>query len=104
MANSERTKKLTRDLDNKMIGGVCSGIAAHYGWDPNITRIVFFLLGGLGFWIYLFLWVVLKPSNKDSYNSNSSYAQISNISNCSKCKNPIDSKAAECEWCGNKIC
>ena len=55
MTNSGRTKKLTRDLDNKMIGGVCSGIAAHYGWDPNIMRIVFFLLGGLGFWIYLFL-------------------------------------------------
>ena len=64
MSNQERAKRLARDLDNKIIAGVCSGLGAHYGWDPNIIRIIFFFTGGLGMWIYLFLWVTLKPATK----------------------------------------
>ena len=38
------TKKLYRDPDNKVIGGVCSGIAAYFGWDVTVLRIILILL------------------------------------------------------------
>ena len=37
-------KRLYRDPDNKVIGGVCSGIAAYFGWDVTIVRIILILL------------------------------------------------------------
>ena len=33
-------KRLFRDPDNKVLGGVCSGIAAYFGWDVIILRII----------------------------------------------------------------
>ncbi len=38
-------KKLVRNKTNKMIGGVCSGVADYFGVDPTIVRIVWVLLG-----------------------------------------------------------
>ena len=37
-------KRLFRDPDNKVLGGVCSGIAAYFGWDVIILRIILILL------------------------------------------------------------
>jgi phage shock protein C len=55
---------LTRS-DNRVIGGVCAGIAERYGWKPRNVRIAFVLSGilpGPQFVIYLVLWAVLpKP-------------------------------------------
>lgn len=36
-------KKLTKS-DNKMIFGVCAGIAEYFGWDITITRIIYTIL------------------------------------------------------------
>ncbi|HOS51142.1 MAG TPA: PspC domain-containing protein, partial [Bacillota bacterium] len=36
-------KRLTRDMRNKMIGGVCSGLANYLDIDPTIVRIVWAL-------------------------------------------------------------
>ena len=36
--------RLYRDPDNKVIGGVCSGIAAYFGWDVTVLRIILILL------------------------------------------------------------
>ncbi|MBP3343678.1 MAG: PspC domain-containing protein [Bacteroidales bacterium] len=36
-------KKLFRDLSNKVIGGVCSGLAAYSGTDPVLVRLIFVL-------------------------------------------------------------
>jgi phage shock protein C len=33
-------KKLTRNRDDKWIGGVCAGIADYTGVDPNLVRLV----------------------------------------------------------------
>ena len=35
--------RLYRNTDDKIIGGVCSGLANHLGIDPTILRIIFFL-------------------------------------------------------------
>lgn len=37
-------KRLFRDPDNKVIGGVCSGLAAYFGWDVTVLRIILILL------------------------------------------------------------
>ena len=38
----ENEKKLTRS-SNRMIAGVCAGIAEYFGWDPTLLRIVYVL-------------------------------------------------------------
>lgn len=55
-------KKLMRDPDDKMLGGVCSGLAHYFGIEPIWIRIVlvlFFLLGGSGVLAYIILWIVM---------------------------------------------
>ncbi len=55
-------KRLRRSSDDKVIAGVCSGLADYFGIDPVIIRLVFlvlFLAGTIGFWPYLILWLVM---------------------------------------------
>jgi len=57
---------VVRNSNDKIIGGVCSGIANAIRIDPTVVRVLFALLsfgGGTGILIYLILWVVLpeKP-------------------------------------------
>lgn len=61
---------LTRTMDNKIIAGVCGGIAAEYKIDPVLVRLGFILLIPLGvvigtFLLYIILWVIMPeaPSN-----------------------------------------
>lgn len=58
-------KKLLRDENDKILGGVCSGLAAFLGIDPVIVRIITFLLiwaWGFGLLIYIVLWLALPSS------------------------------------------
>ncbi len=58
-------RRLYRNEDDKVIGGVCSGIAAYFDIDPLIIRIAFavsFFGFGFGFLIYLFLMIVLPKA------------------------------------------
>ena len=41
---AEPFKKLYRDLNDKVIGGVCSGLGAYFGVDPVMIRLIFVLL------------------------------------------------------------
>lgn len=57
-------KKLSRS-NNKMIGGVCAGIADYLGLDPTIVRIVWVLMlffAGFGILLYLILWIIMPKS------------------------------------------
>jgi phage shock protein PspC (stress-responsive transcriptional regulator) len=47
------------------LGGVCSGIAAYFGVDPIIVRILFIVFGftGVGFLLYILLWIFVPGSN-----------------------------------------
>lgn len=65
----QEKKKLFRDPDNKMIGGVCSGLAWYFDFDVTLVRIVMLLLLFLatgGFWLYVILWVVVPLANTPS--------------------------------------
>ncbi|HEV2831792.1 MAG TPA: PspC domain-containing protein [Hanamia sp.] len=58
-------KKLYRDDNHKILGGVCSGIAAYFGIDPVIVRVLFIVFGitGVGFILYILLWIFVPGSN-----------------------------------------
>jgi phage shock protein PspC (stress-responsive transcriptional regulator) len=55
--------KLTKDMENSMIFGVCSGISKYSGVDTTIIRLGFILgaifTGSVLFWVYLFLALVM---------------------------------------------
>ncbi|MFY8003774.1 MAG: PspC domain-containing protein, partial [Chitinophagaceae bacterium] len=51
------SRKLFRDENHKILGGVCSGIANYFGIDPIIIRIIAILTFGIVFIPYLILWV-----------------------------------------------
>ena len=58
----ENEKKLTRS-SNRMIAGVCAGIAEYFGWDATLLRIVYilatFFTAFAGVIIYIILWIVM---------------------------------------------
>jgi phage shock protein PspC (stress-responsive transcriptional regulator) len=59
---SWKGKRLYRDENNKILGGVCSGIAAYFGIDPVIVRILF-IVSGIGLLAYILLWMFVPGSN-----------------------------------------
>jgi phage shock protein PspC (stress-responsive transcriptional regulator) len=60
-----QTRRMYRDPDDSILGGVCSGIAAYFGWDPLWVRLGFagmFLLFGTGIILYIVLWIVIPKA------------------------------------------
>jgi len=58
----ENVKKLQRDTQHRVIGGVCSGLANYFDIDAVLVRLLFiiaFLAFSTGFWIYLIMWIVI---------------------------------------------
>jgi phage shock protein C len=55
-------KRLQRSRTEKMIGGVCGGLADYFTVDPTIVRVLWVLLallGGAGILLYVILWVIM---------------------------------------------
>jgi phage shock protein PspC (stress-responsive transcriptional regulator) len=58
-------RRIYRDPDRRIIGGVCAGLGAYFNWDPIIWRVLFGALviaGGFGIALYLILWIVLPEA------------------------------------------
>ena len=56
-------RRLTRSR-NKMIAGVCAGIAEYFGWDVTLFRILYVIVSILsvafpGILVYVVLWIVM---------------------------------------------
>ena len=60
---SERPKRLYRDEQNKVLGGVCSGIANYFGLEPLLVRILWIFLIGVNILGYLILWIAVPSSS-----------------------------------------
>ena len=59
--------KLVRSTSNKMVGGVCAGIADAYGYDVTLVRIItaaLVLFAGAGPVLYLIAWMIM-PSDEN---------------------------------------
>ena len=57
-------RRLYRNPTDKVLGGVCSGLAAYFDSDPVLLRIVFVVLFfiGIGFLLYLIMWIVVPQA------------------------------------------
>ncbi len=75
-------KRLFRSRKEKLIGGVCGGLANYFAIDPVIVRIFFvilFFLKGIGLISYIVCWIVMPEErhtadyNTDAEDSTSSY-------------------------------
>ena len=56
-------KRLYKTSDNKMIGGVCNGLAEYFDVDPTIIRliwVIFAFCAGGGVLAYLIAWSIMK--------------------------------------------
>jgi phage shock protein PspC (stress-responsive transcriptional regulator) len=62
----EKTKRrIYRDVDNRLLGGVCSGLAAYFAIDVVWIRLIFVILTLMvfsGLLVYLLLWLVIPPA------------------------------------------
>ncbi|MCP4726551.1 MAG: PspC domain-containing protein, partial [bacterium] len=62
-------KQVYRSRTNRMIAGVCSGIADYFNIDPTIVRILFaasFFVGGVGLIGYIVCWIVIPEGEYGS--------------------------------------
>ncbi len=65
---SQPRKRLYRNLNNKVLGGVLGGLATYLGWDANIMRLLYVVLCCVTYvWpltlIYLIAWMVIPAAN-----------------------------------------
>ena len=68
-------KKLYRSVTDKMLAGVCGGLAEYFAIDPVIVRLIFVLaviFGGSGILAYIILWIIIpqKPYIITPFNTN----------------------------------
>lgn len=55
-------KKLERSRTNRVIAGVCAGLADYFKIDVALMRVLFVvatICGSFGFWMYIILWIVV---------------------------------------------
>ena len=62
---------LMRSRKNKMIAGVCGGIAEWIGWEPTWVRLIYVLASILsaafpGILVYIILWIVMPEAPRES--------------------------------------
>lgn len=56
------TRRLYRNGNDKMLGGVCSGVANYFEIDPVMVRLIFvilFLTAGIGLLAYIIAWIIV---------------------------------------------
>lgn len=64
---TKKIKRLYRSEKDKVLGGVCGGIAEHFEVDPVLTRVIavlLFFMSGFGFLAYFVLWIII-PKKSD---------------------------------------
>lgn len=59
----QHRKRLYRDAEQQILGGVASGVAVYLGWDPTIVRLLLIVCAIIGwlvvFPIYICLWIIV---------------------------------------------
>ena len=65
LEDESNIKKMYRNPDNKVLGGVSSGVAAFFGMDVTLIRVLFVIFTiffGTGLLIYIILWIALPEA------------------------------------------
>jgi phage shock protein C len=63
----EEPRKLYRSQTQRMIAGVCGGLAEYFNLDATLMRVLFLLLavfGGSGIVIYIVMWIIVPDASK----------------------------------------
>ena len=85
-SSSKETRRFFRNPDEKVIGGVCSGIGAYFDIDPVWIRILFLILlffTGIGFLTYVILWAAI-PEAKTTAQKLQMRGEAVNLNNIEK--------------------
>ena len=65
-ATGKIKRRMYRDPDSRVLGGLCGGMGAYFNIDPVILRIIFFILiwltGGIFIPIYILLWIAVPKA------------------------------------------
>lgn len=70
---TDANRRLYRNPNDKVLGGVCSGLAAYFDIDPVIIRlimVILFLAGTLGLWAYIIAWAIIPLARTPEEMSN----------------------------------
>ncbi len=61
---TSRKKRIFRDTDNRIVGGVASGVAAYFNVDTIWIRLLFVILflSGFGFLFYIIMWLIIPKA------------------------------------------
>lgn len=88
-SDTGKRKRVFRDTDEKVLGGVCSGIANYFDFDPLWLRAAFaisFFLFGTGLLLYIILWIII-PEAKTTAEKLEMRGEKVNVDNISKAVN-----------------
>lgn len=61
-------RPLRRSRNDRILAGICGGIARHFGCDSSVVRLITLIMiifGGLSVWIYIILWLVIPADTKN---------------------------------------
>ncbi len=64
-------RRLTRSQNDRIIAGVCGGMAEHFATSALLFRIIFLVsiaFGGLGILIYLICWLIMPVMKSTEYD------------------------------------
>ncbi|MFQ5602896.1 MAG: PspC domain-containing protein [bacterium] len=83
-AQEESPRRIYRSLDERMLAGVCGGIAEYFNFDVLIIRVIWVVsifTGGLGIIAYILSWIVIpeNPSPKSVVKKSESKSSNSNL-------------------------
>lgn len=65
-------KKLYKSKKDRVLGGVCGGLAEYLEIDSNVIRIIWLLavlLGGTGILLYIIAWIIIPTEPQEIINS-----------------------------------
>lgn len=97
--------RLYRSEEDRILGGVCGGIAEVYDMDPTLVRIVTLLIvlgpAGGGLLVYLIAWLIV-PTESEVKGRNEKKS-VSEESSSSEEESDSGEEAFECDECGREF-
>jgi len=66
---SRAKRRVYRDVDRNLVGGVCAGVSHYFGWDPIWLRLIWGLsiaIFGVGIIPYIILWIIIPGAKSTS--------------------------------------
>ena len=65
----EQSKRLYRNPEKRVLGGVCSGLGAYFNTDPLLIRIIFIVVTIIftsGILVYLIMWMIMPEARTEA--------------------------------------